>query len=206
MSIVKSLPALAQRRKPGSVSEAEVVAATLRLMGSGECADHAAFQAVNVHARAGQGQAKSFRSWAGRMGLGMLLLGSGVAQALENGVSSAGYPFMSGGIGESEQQAMGEAKPRFNLWVLTATRRTGAYLAGVHVRLTDKSGHLVFDRPLDGPQLLLALPAGNYALEAEFRDGEGAPLQRQKASVQVAAHGGRQLVLYFEAGGQPVDR
>jgi hypothetical protein len=146
------------------------------------------------------------RLWA--VGGLLAVLAASTAFALERGVTGAGIAYVSGGVGESEQQALREGAPAYSLWLTTATRSGGAFLAGVRVRIVEAgSRHPVLEHTTDGPWLFVALPPGRYDVEASFRDGEAAPWQVQKTSVQVtAATSQHRLTLFFEAADQPIPR
>lgn len=73
--------------------------------------------------------------------------------------------FLSGGVGQAEQQAIHNTKGYDLRMVLT--RPDGAYLADVDVRIKDASGRTVLDTTTNGPFLLAQLPPGRYRIRAE---------------------------------------
>jgi len=103
--------------------------------------------------------------------LALALCLAGSAQAVQDGTTSQGYRYLSGGVSEEEQVSLHTQRGRFSLWVITAAKKSGAYLSDVQVRVTDSQRQVVFDAPLDGPWLLVDLPLGRYVVEARF-DGE----------------------------------
>lgn len=122
------------------------------------------------------------------------LLGVGMAaSAIEAGEAAGGQPYLIGGIGLEEIAMLDLAREQFNLRVRTAVRRSGEYLADVRLRITDAQGRVVFDRELSGPELLIRLEPGRYALQA----ATSAEVQRIEASVN--ATGQRDVVIYFRA-------
>lgn len=99
--------------------------------------------------------------------------------------------FLSGGVGLDEQEALVARGKEFNLKVVTAAERSGAYLAGVRLKVVGANGATVLDTPMDGPWLLAQLPAGAYVLEATF---EGKTLTQQ---VAIPNRGQRQAHFYW---------
>jgi hypothetical protein len=127
-------------------------------------------------------------------GIVLLLLAAGsAASAEERGQTSRGEPYLMGGIGLDEVESMQAERPHFSLWLRTATRGSGEYLADVRVRIEDAGGNVVFDQPLSGPWLLVALRPGTYRVEASA--GEA----RQGRKVTIHSRGGREVVFYFDA-------
>jgi hypothetical protein len=77
-----------------------------------------------------------------------------------------GIPFVSGGIGEPEAQAMKAAAGKYSLMLTFAEKTTGDYLADVSVKIADNHGKTVLDTVSTGPIFLADLPAGKYTIEA----------------------------------------
>ena len=107
-----------------------------------------------------------------------------------------GIAFLEGGIGAEEVTALEAERARWPLEVRTAARRSGAWLADVHLCIRDAAGRLVFDRQLQAPWLLIDLPPGRYDIVG-VHDGEVA-----RQVVTVPARGHRESVLYFPVAGQ----
>jgi len=122
----------------------------------------------------------------------LALAGPGLAAAMERGQTAAGEPYVSGGVGLDEIEALQREKPRYNLWVRTAARGSGEYLADVQLLIADGQGRAVFNQPLDGPWLLIGLTPGTYTL---YASRHGAKAQPQK--VTIAPQGRRDVVFYF---------
>lgn len=89
-----------------------------------------------------------------------------------------GIPYLSGGIGLGESQAMKAEFPRHSLAITFANRvgKLNEYLASVPVSIWDANGAKVFELETDGPYLLVDLPAGTYRIVATH-DG----LEKQSA-------------------------
>lgn len=136
------------------------------------------------------------------LSLGLIFLAAGpCAQAIQMGSTPEGIEYISGGVGESESQELRDEQGRFNLWLLTAAKRSGAYLFGVQVKITDiRSRNVVLEHAMDGPRLLVALPPGHYEIRASYRDNAAAPEQVVKMAATLAkGKQHRQMVLYFDS-------
>lgn len=112
-------------------------------------------------------------------------------QSLGNGlvVRQAGdVSYVSGGIGDAQQDALKSASDRFNLKLTMATH-DGKYIGKAKVRIADKQGNQLIDTASEGPLFLANLPAGSYHVEAT---AGGKSLERD---VTVSADGQQQVVL-----------
>lgn len=76
-------------------------------------------------------------------------------------------PYLAGGVGDEEMAVMQARKAEFNLRLLFAEKGSGSYVAGVKLRLDDKSGKAVLALEATGPVVLVKLPAGSYRASAE---------------------------------------
>ena len=86
-----------------------------------------------------------------------------------------GVLYVSGGIGEAELDWIKHSGREFGLRLLLA-ERTGAYVAGVHVQISDRQGKTMLDIADAGPYLLAKLPTGTYRIDATY---EGRRQSRQ---------------------------
>ena len=86
-----------------------------------------------------------------------------------------GIPYVSGGVGDEEQQALEAMKARFNLKLVFAGS-SGEYLADIAVRIQDQQGNTVFQANANGPWFYVSLPAGTYTVQAS---GFGKSLERK---------------------------
>lgn len=122
-------------------------------------------------------------------------------RAFEEGVGPRGAAFAMGGVGEEDLQALLARRGDFSLALLTAASGSGAFLAGVQVRITLADGSApVLEQTLSGPWLLMALPPGRYRIEAAVRPAAGAALQTRSAITTIARGARREVVLYFDTG------
>jgi hypothetical protein len=88
--------------------------------------------------------------------------------------TQGGIPYLSGGVGQNESDAIKSVASHYSLSV-TFTRNEGArasYLASVPVKVLDKSGSTILDLVTDGPFLLADLPPGDYKVVANYQGTE----------------------------------
>jgi hypothetical protein len=108
------------------------------------------------------------------------------------GKTAAGIAYAMGGVTVSDLQDLERRKDDFSLWITTAAKKTGAYLADVQVRITGADGKLVFNAPIPGPWLFIDLPPGRYQIEAAHRG------KQQTRSTQIHPKDRHQLLFYFD--------
>lgn len=125
--------------------------------------------------------------------VGVLCIAAG-AQAVQEGKTAQGHAYVSGGVSDTEQVYMHARRDAFSLWIVTAAKKTGAYLTDVRITVTDARQRVVFDAPLDGPWLLIDLPLGRFDIEARLNGVS----QRNATTIHPGDH--HQAFFYF-----PVD-
>lgn len=76
-----------------------------------------------------------------------------------------GVPYVSGGVGQDQQQALQALERRFNLKLVFATQG-GAYLSEVGVVIRNQRNDIVLQVESQGPWLYLKLPPGGYRAQA----------------------------------------
>lgn len=81
--------------------------------------------------------------------------------------SSAGVPFIAGGVGDNMQEQMEARQKNFNL-KLVFTLVEGNYLADVDVAIKDAGGKTVLEHHVPGPFLLAELQPGTYGVTATY--------------------------------------
>jgi hypothetical protein len=118
------------------------------------------------------------------------------AGATIQGTNELGRPFVSGGASTEELDALNAERNQFSLSVLTAAKGTGAYLADVHVHITDAQSRPVLDTVMDGPLLLVDLPAGRYHVEADLNGTV------KKDTVDFRPGARRDAIFYFDTHDQ----
>lgn len=114
------------------------------------------------------------------------------AFAIQEGKTAQGEPYVSGGVAFGESAALDKRRADFSLWVVTAAKKTGSYLAEAQVKITDASGKTVLDTKLDGPWLLVDLKLGRYTVEASF----GNQTQRKTTTIHKGDH--HEMMFYFD--------
>ena len=126
------------------------------------------------------------------------------AAAVDRGTAPAGAKYLSGGIGLDEQADLRQELSGYTLWLTTAARGSGEYLASVKLRISEAaSGQLVLVHTMAGPWFFAALPAGRYQVEATAsRGAELAPLT-QRLTVSVGGGGAPQQHVIEFAGMPP---
>ena len=118
-----------------------------------------------------------------------------VGASLASKVTPAGVAYVSGGVGNAQQQAMKDAIKDYDLRMTFARQQTGSYLASVKVTIDRTEGHgvgsLVLDTVSSGPMLFVKLPDGKYDVRAEV---EG---QVQTRTVNIRNGQAQDLVIHF---------
>ena len=99
---------------------------------------------------------------------------------------------VSGGVSLEERSALEARREAYNLWVITAARKSGTYMAQVRVKVSDAQQRVVFDGELEGPWLFIDLPLGRYRIEARLGD----QVQRRNSTIHPGDH--HQAVFYFD--------
>lgn len=99
-----------------------------------------------------------------------------------------GIQYLSGGIGEDEQEALRALGQAYNL-KLVFTTKEGHYLSDVAVIIKNSTGGRVLEAVSEGPWFYTDLPAGRYFILATTQ-GE----TRQETTHVVS---GKQMQLYF---------
>lgn len=119
-------------------------------------------------------------------------LGAGAANAMTEAKTAQGEPYVSGGVALEEREALNARRADFSLWLATAAKKTGSYLADVRVKVADANGKTVLEAKLDGPWLLVNLQPGRYTVEASFRR------QTLRKTTTIPKGGRRELLFYFD--------
>jgi hypothetical protein len=119
------------------------------------------------------------------------------------GSTEAGVTFLSGGVTADDRTSMYVERGRYNLWVTTVAKPSGAYLTDARLRVVDvNTNKAVLERTMDGPWLFARLPAGKYDVSALWREEGAANDQKLATRVLIARVGQRQVVLRFESAAQ----
>jgi hypothetical protein len=119
------------------------------------------------------------------------------AWALVEGKTAQGEPYVTGGVGATEEASLKQRSAEFSLRILVAAAGSGAYLADARVRITDAGGRQVLDVRTDGPWLLVNLKLGAYKVVATV---EG---QTREQATTIHAGDRHEMVFRFDV---PVER
>lgn len=101
--------------------------------------------------------------------------------------------FVTGGVTAEELRDLANEKDRYDLWVTTAAKDSGAFLSDVEVRIEDTNRNVVVDTKMEGPWLFADLPQGTYVIEAKFNG------QVKKSRTRIGSGGQRQVIMYFDS-------
>lgn len=118
------------------------------------------------------------------------------ASATTSGQTPQGWAFLDGGIGQTETDSMQAERPKYSLWITTAGKTSGAYLADVDVTILDDKGQQVFERKLEGPWLMIDLPLGRYEVRTRYHD----QTQTRITTIHPGDH--HQIVFYFDVAAE----
>jgi hypothetical protein len=118
------------------------------------------------------------------------------ADAMVRGTTDLGRSYVSGGVGGEEMNSLNSERAQYTVSILTASKGTGAYLSGARIVITDGKSGPILETVMDGPWLLVDLPAGSYQVEATYGD------KAQSSKFTFAAGGRRQTVFYFDTHDQ----
>lgn len=117
--------------------------------------------------------------------------------ALVEGKTAQGEPYVTGGVGSTEEAALKQRSAAFSLRILVAASGSGAYLADARVRITDAGGRQVLDVQTDGPWLLVNLKLGDYKVVATYGG------QTREQATRIHAGDRHEMVFRFDV---PVER
>lgn len=105
---------------------------------------------------------------------------------------------VSGGVGRDDYNQMNAQAADYTLKVVTAARRTGAWLADVDIRIHSlSSGDVLVEHRTEGPMLLARLPPGRYEMRATYADVRPGAAQTVVRRFSVGS-GLTQMVLHFD--------
>jgi hypothetical protein len=124
------------------------------------------------------------------------------AQAAAHQSRPAEIECVSGGVGKTERDTLQKQPEQYSFWLITAAKKTGAYLSGASVTVHDsKDQSLIVSCNMDGPWLYLALPVGRYEVETVYRETPGGIEQRVKKITTIHTGDHHQMLVYFEVPG-----
>jgi hypothetical protein len=133
--------------------------------------------------------AHAVRNLAAALALAAVLAPAG---AMVRGSTDSGRSFVSGGVGSEEMAALDLERGRYALAILTAAKGSGAFLSDIRIRITDAHDAQVLETVMDGPWLLVDLPAGRYTIAATLDQ------RVQKTLIDLGSTGHHQATFYFD--------
>ena len=101
-------------------------------------------------------------------------------------------PYMTGGIGSDETQAMQDARKNYNL-LMTFAIKSGEYQADVDVTLVDHGGKALATFKAVGPLFYVKVVPGQYRIQATARG------KQLSQSAAVTAGATRDVRFYWDA-------
>jgi hypothetical protein len=93
-----------------------------------------------------------------------MTLATAASAALFEGRTTDGRPFLTGGIGIEEVDAIRQRANEYSLQLVVAAS-SGAYLADQTVKIWNARNEPVLDGSLNAPWLLVDLPPGSYRIQ-----------------------------------------
>jgi hypothetical protein len=87
---------------------------------------------------------------------------------ITEGKTSQGFPYMFGGVGSDERDALEERAKGYNVKLVFAEKH-GAFVSGVSVTITTAKGAEVASVKTEGPWFYIQLPPGEYSVKARLR-------------------------------------
>ncbi len=106
---------------------------------------------------------------------GLMLVTSGYAAAVTQVVTERGVTYVSGGVGDDDQEKLLAEQKNFNLKLLF-TLNEGNYVADVNVVVSDAKGNMVIEHLAQGPFFMAKLPPTQYTVSATY---EGKTITRR---------------------------
>jgi hypothetical protein len=97
-------------------------------------------------------------------------------------------PYLSGGVGLDEREALNQMGKDYNL-KLSFAETAGNYISDVAVKIRDSSDRVALDAVSGGPWFFSKLPPGRYTVVVRYNE------KTQQTAVQVSGKG--QSVLNF---------
>jgi len=87
---------------------------------------------------------------------------------ITEGKTNQGYPYLFGGVGSDEREAMEERAKGYNVKLIFAEKR-GAFVSGVTVAIANAKGAEIAALKTEGPWFYIQLPPGDYSIKARFK-------------------------------------
>lgn len=124
----------------------------------------------------------------------LLILSSFSAAQIPDTQYSQGIPYITGGVGEGETQAiLSEAKQwRLLLEMSQIENGRGVWIFGAMINILNDKNQTIFNAQADGPYMLVNLEAGAYTIQASFNG-----VQQSKA-IGIKADTSQKISLFWK--------
>ncbi len=90
------------------------------------------------------------------------------AQALPRPHDQGGITYITGGIGDTERNALEASKRDYNLHI-TDSEKDGAFMAGIDLVIQARGGREILQVHNTGPLFYAQLPPGDYTIHAAYK-------------------------------------
>jgi hypothetical protein len=87
---------------------------------------------------------------------------------ITHGKTPQGFPYFFGGVSSNEREVMEQRGRGYNVKLVFA-EKSGSFISGVTLVLTDIKGAEMVSLATDGPWFYIQLPPGGYAAKATFK-------------------------------------
>jgi hypothetical protein len=101
-----------------------------------------------------------------------------------------GVPYLSGGVGLDEREALNQMGKDYNLKLSFAVT-SGNYLGDVAVEIRESAGRVALEAVSEGPWFFSKLPPGRYTVVVRYNE------KTQQTAVQVSGKGQSVLNFYW---------
>ena len=116
-----------------------------------------------------------------------------VESALPPAQTAGSVKYVPGGIGKDESQAMLSESKRYPLSLVFSGGKENHYLANIGVQVRDAAGKTVLETRVNGPIVLVDLPAGQYVVDAQYRD------QKRTQKIEVSPKRAKRVDFHWPA-------
>jgi hypothetical protein len=113
------------------------------------------------------------------------------ARALDEGRTTRGEAWVSGGGLDRERVSLRQERKKFSLWVQTGAS-SGSSVPESAVRITTPAGRVVLDAHMTGPWLFVDLQAGEYSIAVSA----GGDTETRRTFIHKGDH--TEMVFFFD--------
>jgi len=87
---------------------------------------------------------------------------------ITEGKTSQGFPYLFGGVGSDEREAIEERAKNYNVKLVFAEKR-GAFISGIALVIATAKGAEIAALKIEGPWFYIQLPPGDYTVKARCK-------------------------------------